>query len=569
MLEQLKNNYKNNLEIFKIYIPNIYKLLNESNNTSYSLEINNDDINVSKNGQLIYPKDTKNYFNNLLKTYESNGNSNLLRYKINTVIKDDSKDIFGISLLHTKYLLNITENYKKVFNKLPFGKDEELSQSFIYTGIIYGIGLGYHIMPLINRYKFRNLILADIDIEMLRVSLYTINWYEIIEYFAKDTTKSLSINIKQNSEDNISKLILNKINIQHPLSYYNLGEFISYSDEEINKISFNIKSHIDMMSGTKRGFFDDEKLGLEHTIHNLKENIPILTNNNIKVDKDKFVFIIGNGPSLDNYIKIIKKYRDNVILIASGSALDSLYDYNIIPDIYIAIERTIGMYEMTKNIPKNYINKITLIGMNTLHPRTFSQFKKKFMFLKSKDTGTSFINDEKYKILKHSNPTVTNGALSLTIALGFKNICLFGIDFGYKDKKNHHSKKSTYLDNSSIYSKRVFKDNIEVEGVDGDVIYTQDVYNNSKKYIELLIEESSKDINIYNFSNGAKIDATTRVINPKDIKLDKQKINKIRVLKDIKKQFTIYNKNISINYKIINKKINILENFVQNMIYHL
>ncbi|MEA3314429.1 MAG: 6-hydroxymethylpterin diphosphokinase MptE-like protein, partial [Campylobacterota bacterium] len=286
-------------------------------------------------------------------------------------------------------------------------------------------------------------------------------------------------------------------------------------------------------------------------------------NNSIQVDKDKFVFVIGNGPSLDNYIKIIKKYRDNAIVIASGTAINSLYNYNIVADIYVAIERTITVYDSISDLPKDYLDKITIIGMNTIHPRLFTQFNKKFMFLKSQDTGTDFINNSKYKILNHSNPTVTNGALSLAISLGFKNICLFGIDFGYKDSKNHHSKNSIYLDKSHKYFEKEFKDEIEIEGVDRDIIYTQEIYNNSRKYIELLIKDSSKDINIYNFSNGAKIEGTKRVINPKDIKLNKEKINKKKILTNISQQFTIYKKDIKLNKEKINKNIKKLEKLIK------
>ncbi|MEA3315273.1 MAG: hypothetical protein U9Q30_05400, partial [Campylobacterota bacterium] len=88
--------------------------------------------------------------------------------------------------------------------------------------------------------------------------------------------------------------------------------------------------------------------------------------------------------------------------------------------------------------------------------------------------------------------------------------------------------------------------------------------NNSRKMIEELIKNSPKDIKIYNFSNGAKIEGATRVINPKDIKLHKQKIDKKKTIKDISKQFLIYNKDIKINYKDIDRNIKKLQNLIKN-----
>jgi len=419
-------------------------------------------------------------------------------------------------------------------------------------------------MPLIKKYKFRHLYLVDISIEMLRSSLYTIDWSEIFQYFLEDTTKSFSIIVQKDEDFNkLSKIILKKLSEYNPLGYFNLANFISYDDKNLEQIKSEVNNLMHLLF-RHRGFFDDEIWGLQHSIHNLKEDIPILTNSNIKVDKNKFAFVIGNGPSLDSYIDIIKKYRDNIIMIASGSTITSLYKYDITPDIYVTIERTIDMYEMTRELPKKYLSKIIFIGANTTHPRVFSQFKKRFMFFKAQDAGANFINEQKYKILNHTNPSVTNGALSLTISLGFKNICLFGMDFGYKDNKNHHSKNSIHHNKNNLYYKEELKNQIELEGVDGDIIYSEKIYNDSRKHLEFLIETSPNDINIYNFSNGAKIAGTKRVINSKDIKLTKQKVDKKKIIKTIKKQFNIYEKNINIDYKYINKKINILEKEIKN-----
>jgi len=563
IITKLEENYQNNLQLFKRYIPSIFKLLEENEDNSYAIEVNNVDINISKNGNLLYPNDTKQYFNNLLQNYTENIKESVVNCNIRLAKSDNSLKRFGVGTIHKKRLSDVSQNYKNIFHTFPFEKTEGLKQNFLYMGIIYGIGLGYHIMPLIKKYKFRHLYLVDISIEMLRSSLYTIDWSEIFQYFLEDTTKSFSIIVQKDEDFNkLSKIILKKLSEYNPLGYFNLANFISYDDKNLEQIKSEVNNLMHLLF-RHRGFFDDEIWGLQHSIHNLKEDIPILTNSSIKVDKNKFVFIVGNGPSLDNYIDVIKKYRDRAIVIASGTAINSLYKYNIIPDIYLAMERTIADQESVSYLPKKYLKKIIFVGMNTIHPRLFAQFKQKYMFFKTQDTGTSLINSEKYVILNYSNPTVTNASLSFSIFVGFKNICLFGMDFGYKDLKNHHSEKSIYLDNLTLFSKKVFKNEVKVEGVDGDIIYTQESYNNSRKIIEELIENSPSDINIYNFSNGAKIKGTKRVINPKDIKLHKQEISKKKVLKSIKKQFILNQQDIKIDYKTFIKKVDILENLIR------
>ena len=52
------------------------------------------------------------------------------------------------------------------------------------------------------------------------------------------------------------------------------------------------------------------------------------------------VFVIGSGPSLDNDIPFIRKNQDKAIVVACGTAIDTLYHAGIKPDFYACTERT-------------------------------------------------------------------------------------------------------------------------------------------------------------------------------------------------------------------------------------
>ncbi|MGN4935622.1 6-hydroxymethylpterin diphosphokinase MptE-like protein [Aeromonas rivipollensis] len=93
------------------------------------------------------------------------------------------------------------------------------------------------------------------------------------------------------------------------------------------------------------GFFDDNLFAIAHSATNICDGVPFLLKDR-QVDssyKELPVFIVGNGPSLDETIGYLKKYQDSAIIIACGSTVSALYKAGIKPDICVAVERTKSM----------------------------------------------------------------------------------------------------------------------------------------------------------------------------------------------------------------------------------
>lgn len=564
---ELINNYNHNLELFKKYIPDMYEKLIREENNIYALEIMDNELNISKNGLLIYPQGgVINYFNELLSSYYDRGKKNIVKYTTTETLYDDSFKQFGTSSIQLKYQHLILNNYQDSFNQFPVYNQPK--HDFVYSMMIFGIGLGYHIPEIIKKYNIKHIILADVDIEMLRASLYTLNWAEILSYiYEENKFRSLSIMIEEESSHIYNKLSSYLLNYL-PLAGYNMWQFISYSDPVFTKNIQSIAKNIEIYQGARRGFFDDEKWSFQHTLENLKQNIPLLTNTSDKVDKGWQVFIIANGPSLDKYINIIQENQEKVIIIAAGSALRSLYAYGIKADFLIQVERHYYASDATlQYAPDEYLKDVNLIAMNTVHPRMFSIFDKKYMYCKMRDAGTEYIgNKEKYPSIQFTNPSVSNAALSLAIFFGFKNISLFGMDFGYKSTDAHHSKNSFYYDKDSNFYDSKWSKELQVEGQNGDIIYTETFYNDSRKNIEELLKVFKKDnhLKVYNYSDGAKIDGT--IVGNVDTS-SLVTIDKSIVLKTIKKQFSVYtNNNDSFDKEKIFTKIDELKKMLQDNI---
>ena len=87
---------------------------------------------------------------------------------------------------------------------------------------------------------------------------------------------------------------------------------------------------------------------------------------------------------------------------------------------------------------------------------------------------------------------MTNSALSNVLALGFKQIYLFGIDLGAKDPSSHHSKHSAYYrkDGEQIYQN--FWKNMadyQVKGNFQDVVYTKHEFKFSAEVLAQALAE--------------------------------------------------------------------------------
>lgn len=567
--ELLENNYRKNLKLFQQNIPSIYQKLITQSDTRYALELFNNEINISFNNSLIYPKgDVNNYFKAFLSKHLKKETANVLQYDIHFEKEDNSLERFDLETIDIKYKNKIFNQYVQSFNKEPL--QNEPKHNFIYCYCMFGIGLGYHIIPILKQYDIKHLILADINIEMLSVSLYTIDWSEIFQYvYQKNKDRTLTILIDEKSLP-LEKQLVNFLVNYIPNFYCNLWSNTSYKSDYLDQSISGIIKSMDLILSSK-GFFDDENWGLQNTLENLKNKVPLLINNSLKVDKEKHVFIVANGPSLDNYINVIKEYRDNVVLIACGTAFGSLYKYGIVADILIEMERTMATYHAVQlYAPEEVLKGVKFIGMNTINPEVFKMFESSFMFCKNNDAGTKVINQysqNEYPIIPYTNPTVANTATSLALYFGFKNLSLFGMDFGYKSLDQHHSKNSFYYEKESKFYTKEHTSSIEIEGINGDVILTENVFNTSRKVLEYTIEEAKKQnhIDVYNFSDGAYINGVVRGNIDSSYLKDIVTISKTNkeVLNTIEQFFIIDNVDIDIDYEKIVMKLNNLINLIK------
>ncbi|WP_200763831.1 6-hydroxymethylpterin diphosphokinase MptE-like protein [Nitrosophilus alvini] len=509
MRAQYLKQFKKNMKHIKKNSPELYrKLTSTGYDEKWNIHIHEADgkLNLLLDGKPLYEIDIKEHS---IINVENFVNRFLQKSKTHVDVFINTTEYFRESL-HFKLLKKVDSlSFDKKFYTFEEGKD---SEKVIHLLVVYGVGFGYHIKELLKKIKVRNIILADLDIELIRPSLYTMDWEEVF----KDTNVTIAYG---RDEKVLAKNIIKElktINEVYAGMYY---EYPLYESRVFKQVMQNIRYEEDeVIRGW--GFFEDEIISLEHTYQNIEKKPPFYVRKK-KIDKDTPVFIVGSGPSLDKDIETIKKYRDDVVIFSCGTALKPLVKNGLIPDYEFILERLKPPYDaLLKTLSKEELKKLSIITVNLAYPGIYDLGGDKYMVLRVGDAG-SFIFDEDYYYLVNTSPTVTNLAFSFALNMGFRQIYLFGVDLGYKDETKHHSKYSVYYADKEFKKEKadIYR---EVEGNFGGYVKTDRIFDATKTSLERNIR-LYPDAYVYNASDGAKIEGAIP-LKSNEIKLDRKYI---------------------------------------------
>ena len=229
------------------------------------------------------------------------------------------------------------------------------------------------------------------------------------------------------------------------------------------------------------------------------------------------ILVIGNGPSLDTDLELIKKNNNKMFIIACGTALTALLNYGIKVDIYVAVERTPDVYDSLLTIKDHkLLDNILCIAPDTTFPSTINLFKHRVIGFKANEAMFKALalnkklgKYQKYYPLDLINPLVSNMGLVIASCLQFKQIYLVGVDCG-SAYEEAHSKYSMYYENKKLkkeYTDMTLNKNPNVyPGNFTDTVRTNDLFTTSLHCMEKVIHANKKQITYYNASNGAKIE---------------------------------------------------------------
>lgn len=511
---ELNTMFAKNMEFFKQVLPNIYEQFKNYNPTEIKIVIQDDGsldlANVNLDNRLVYGCDPVEFARKTVEEYVKRPLAQRLNPDETFVLNMDGES-------HTPNL-NAIIRYLKTQNTNHDRDPLDERTDFMF---MLGIGLGYQITELLKHTELLHLTIAETNLDIFYASLHTLDWVALNEVFDAPN-KTLNIVLGQTTNTFIQMMThhvqqIGVFNFAKPYIYTHL------SSKELTDATTNFIQQVPIMIGAL-GYFDDEKIGLTHSINNVKNKVPFMKNHGFLQGKliDKPVFLIANGPSLDIAKDFIRENRNKAILVSCGTALSSLYKLDIKPDFHVELERANPTKEWIEvTTPQEFRDGITLLAVNTVHPDLAKLFNRTGMALKYNDLGgtyiENFMSDDAVSVtLGACNPIVSNAGLSFCAALGFTNIYLFGLDLGFPAGNKHHSSMSFHYDikDEDIDSFQLAlpedEEDYKIPGNFGETIISNQLFYRSKITLEALLADC-KAIECKNTSLGAKIEYTTAV----------------------------------------------------------
>ena len=316
-------------------------------------------------------------------------------------------------------------------------REANLSYAEPFTGtpfyvVSYGVGSGLHLIPLIEHYRPKMLLLADVDADGLYMTTFFIDWPKLMELGKEqDTTIRFVINKDPaRLHDAIRGTIMTN-------SLLGIDGLHAYIDNDVPGLRTTYYQLLDPKSANMAnfiGFITDEYNMMKNSFRNLRQgNKRIIVNAKIKLDKP--VLLVGSGPSLEDNIEPLKRIQERLIIISSGSSLKVLLNNGIRPDFHCNLERARSILVRHQELVDagHDLSDIYSVMTTTLWPGVDRFFKDALYFIRPALSPLGVFCDSQDQVLYNEGPQVTNTAFAFARRLAAKEIYLLGIDLGTSD----------------------------------------------------------------------------------------------------------------------------------------
>jgi hypothetical protein len=223
------------------------------------------------------------------------------------------------------------------------------------------------------------------------------------------------------------------------------------------------------------------------------------------------VVVASGGPSLTKHIPLLKKIRKHVLLVSSGSTINTLLNCGLEPDFVVTIDGHINNCWHFESIQ---LDNTKMVYSLLHHEKILERINQRSIFFVP--NTQSELKSYAEKLLHKEVPDISGGAsvavyaLSMAYHISSGPIALIGQDLAYTDNKTHAEYNKNFQKINEAYMKE--RGMFYTEGYYGEQVLTDYPFLTMKHNFEKLLHTFTKLERIYNCTEGgAKIEGYQQI----------------------------------------------------------
>ncbi|MBO6783120.1 MAG: motility associated factor glycosyltransferase family protein [Alphaproteobacteria bacterium] len=410
-----------------------------------------------------------------------------------------------LSMRNTDQMVGIAGTFTSWATR--YGEDADVAANRLgrnaHFAFVFGVGLGLHLDPLVRYSECRDLVLVEPSLEHLYHSLFVSEWAPVFEAVA---ARGGSVHFVQERDvEAISTRIRDIVRASgtpfldgaYVHQHYKTGLL----NRAYRQFYDDFRLHLYGL-----GFYEDELVMMSNAVVNLGRRTSKVIASPL-ARRDTPVFICGSGPSLDADIDFIHANRDKVILVSLGSCLRVLRRHGFEPDYHVELENEEVNAHNVQRVNEEFgiPDTTTLIASTSVRAETTAEFRDVVYYFRDRVSSTILFRAGA-DALGACGPSVANAALITLLYMGFRNLFLFGVDMGTRERDVYHSSE-TYIGIGATPEWSSAK-RFAVPANFGGTAFTEGILNWSRFTFENVVR-LHPDISCINCSDGVRIAHTT------------------------------------------------------------
>lgn len=348
--------------------------------------------------------------------------------------------------------------------------------------VVYGLGMGYHIKQLCALDSYIKVEVYEDNLEIIKLAA---QYGDLYEWMGNGQVKLVYDPDYQQFGKRLGNIgESTEVVVHSPSLRLVKEESVRNKMEEYFMHYQSIKNQKGIMVGN----FNYNTKHYDASVDVLQETF-----------KNKDIYIIAAGPSLDHNYEELRNIGEDGIILATGTVYRKLVKAGISPDYAIITDanaRIIGQLEGVEN------ESIPMILLSTAYLGFAKICKgKKYLACQKEFSLAEHFAEEKGYHLYETGGSVTTTALDVAIRLGGKRIIFVGLDLAYPNNLVHAAGTSR----RNLHEDDELK---EIEDIHGNMIKTSKHLDMYRRWIEERIARENDLVFIDATEGGAKVNGT-------------------------------------------------------------